>query len=123
MHQGEGADGQALWRAVRMDGVVAFVRQGVRKHPLQAARAEDRLTLYVMERARCVDLAFVDEGSYDALADREGVWTVHTDGRDRACLGWTQADAPPEDGTAYRVVSVADNAVGRGAVRHLRIGL
>lgn len=121
---GEDDDGVQRYHVTRVDGVAVFRRGGVRRQAVEgAARGDDRAVLYVFERALRMKRSFVEEDVFDEMGDREDVWTVHTDGRDRVVMGLEWGDAPPPDRGArvLRPVSVTYNDQGRRGMAHVRI--
>lgn len=117
-------NGAARWQVTRMDGVAVFRRGGVRQHPLQSLRGDDRAVLYIFEEQLRPRRRYVEAEAFAALkaAERDGAWTVREDGRDRVYLGlcW---DARPPEGSAkvVRPVGVVVNGQGRRGMRHVKV--
>lgn len=121
IHVGE-ADGQARYLPVRLDGAAVFARDGVRQHPLQQIRHEAGCMLYLFEgRVDAAGRTYVEPGVFDRLADKDGVWTVHPDGRDRLCLGWDEDDEGLQTVIMWRPMRVTVHGNGRRGVRHMKV--
>lgn len=118
---GEDADGVQRYRVTRVDGVAVFRRGGVRRDGRQGSVGDDRAVLYVFERASGMKRSFVPEEVFDGMDERDDVWTVRTDGRDRVALGVVFEDVPPDVGAVYRPVSVEYHERGRPGLRHVRV--
>lgn len=122
-HMGEGPDGVARYMATRVDGAAVFRRAGMRQERGQPLAGDDRAVVYVFDEAARVRRVYVDEDVFDALEDKDGYWTVHTDGRDRVYLGLSWDERPREGPRMLRPVSVVYNDQGRKGLRHLKMGL
>lgn len=118
-HLGEDERGRARWGVTRVDGAAVFVRKGVRAGQPEAESS--RAVVYIFEKASGLKKQYVDEDVFDEMVDREDVYTLHTDGRDRMYMGLSWSDTPPGGGKTMRPVAVTYNDKGRPGMHHVKV--
>lgn len=119
-HVGEDENGVAQYQVMRMDGVAVFHRRGVKARG-NTEGSGDRAVLYVFPRAIRLKADYVDEDVFDEMVERDGCFTVHTDGRDRVYLGLCWDAVPPGGSKVVRPVEVKYNDRGRRGLTHLKV--
>lgn len=122
-HLGENEAGVARYLVTRVDGAAVFRRAGVRQSAGKVAQSGDRAIVYLFDGAMRVQRKYVEEDVFDAMEDKDGSWTIHTDGRDRVYLGLCWDVEPPEGPRVLRPVEVIYNDRGRKSLRHLKVVL
>lgn len=121
LHEGEGDDGRARYRAVPMEGVVSRAGGTLRQEGAVQGRARAAQVYLFTSLTR---LAYVEAEAYAALGEpaRARAYTLRADGRDWVARGlWRGEDLPPP-GRRWRVAEVAAREVGSERVQHVRVG-